>query len=289
MIDLACHANVLVPVVADPRFGAAIEEIADMGYRRIVLPFFADSDAAADVVERCREYGIEPIAMCRQTPDRDVSSADAATAAAGEQWLRAQVDLVADLGIDHITGLAYGVFGTATSPVDDARFVATAQRVGAVAEDAHARGVMLTCEVLNRYETAFMNTAARAVEFVRASGSHHLRLHLDTFHMAIEETSILDAIHLALPHLGYLELGQSGRGELASGVLEIDALVAATLDAGYDGRWGIEAFSSAVLTEASSAALSIWRAPYRDGVTLARDAMTIFRRGVSARTHDSTT
>ena len=76
----------------------------------------------------------------------------------------------------------------------------------------------MTFEVLNRYETAMLNTAQQALEFIAASGSDHLRVHLDTFHMAVEETDMLGAVRSAVPVLGYLELGQSGRGPLAAGV-----------------------------------------------------------------------
>ena len=75
----------------------------------------------------------------------------------------------------------------------------------------------MTFEVLNRYETSLVNTAAQAVAYVGLSGSEHLRIHLDTFHMAVEEADMSEAIRVAMPVLGYLELGQSGRGLLERG------------------------------------------------------------------------
>ncbi len=70
---------------------------------------------------------------------------------------------------------------------------------------------MMTFEVLNRYETAMINTAVQAMEYVALSGSENLKIHLDTFHMAIEESNTFDPISPALAKLGYLELGQSSR------------------------------------------------------------------------------
>ena len=96
----------------------------------------------------------------------------------------------------------------------------------------------MTFEVLNRYETSLVNTAAQAVAYVGLSGSEHLRIHLDTFHMAVEEADISEAIRIAMPALGYLELGQSGRGPLSTGALDIPEIVRSALDDGYDGQVG---------------------------------------------------
>jgi D-psicose/D-tagatose/L-ribulose 3-epimerase len=149
--------------------------------------------------------------------------------------------------------------------------------LGAVADFAHEQGVTMTFEVLNRYETAMLNTAQQALDFVAASGSDHLRVHLDTFHMAVEEADMLGAIRSAAPVLGYLELGQSGRGPLATGSVDTAAAVREAIRAGYRGRIGVEAFSRSVLPGFLGDLLAIWREPYTDGAALAAEAIDIVR------------
>jgi D-psicose/D-tagatose/L-ribulose 3-epimerase len=140
----------------------------------------------------------------------------------------------------------------------------------------------MTFEVLNRYETAMLNTAQQALDFIAASGSDHLRVHLDTFHMAVEEADMLAAVRSAVPVLGYLELGQSGRGPLGAGSVDPGAVVREAIMAGYGGRIGLEAFSRSVLSSAVSDLLGIWREPYTDGRALAAEAMSIIRAAETA-------
>jgi D-psicose/D-tagatose/L-ribulose 3-epimerase len=140
----------------------------------------------------------------------------------------------------------------------------------------------MTFEVLNRYETSVVNTAAQAMDYVSASGSEHLWIHLDTFHMAIEESDASAAIRTALPRLGYLELGQSGRGPLSSGVVDVAGIVRQALDDGYEGRWGIEAFSRSTLDSGAADMLAIWRHPFDDGAALAADASHTIGAGWAA-------
>lgn len=75
-----------------------------------------------------------------------------------------------------------------------------------VAEDC---GVLYCCEVVNRFEQYLLNTAKEGVEFVKRLGSPNARVLLDTFHMNIEEDSMVDAILEAGPWLGISTWGRT--------------------------------------------------------------------------------
>jgi len=284
-LDLACHVNVVIPDARPELLGPTLAALSGLGYRRAVLP---PLDAAATDADALRalfaEHGVAPITIAGQAPGADVSSDDAEEAAAGAAALRAVVDLTAALGGDQMNGVPYGLFSHPTAPVSPARFDRAAKAVGEVAEYAYERGITMTFEVLNRYETSVVNTAERAMELVERSGSEHLRIHLDTFHMAIEEADLSAAIRLALPRLGYLELGQSGRGFLGTGAIDLPALIAQAIDDGYTGRWGVEAFSRSILPEPAADTLAIWRSPFQDGVELADAALRVIRKGWASST-----
>ncbi|MFG6475913.1 sugar phosphate isomerase/epimerase family protein [Microbacterium sp. P06] len=284
-LDLACHVNVLVADVEPRALGEALRTLAGLGYRRAVLPPL-DSGAtdAAALRALFAGSGIAPITIAGQSPGADVSSEDPDEAAAGEAALRATVDLTAALGGDQMNGVPYGLFSHPTAPVSAQRRDRSARAVGRVADYAHERGIVMTFEVLNRYETSLVNTAAQAMEFAERSGSEHLRIHLDTFHMAVEEADLAAAIRTALPRLAYLELGQSGRGFLSGGAIDLPVLVSRAIDDGYDGRWGVEAFSRGGLIEPVADMLAIWRSPFEDGRGLAEDALRVIRRGWSDST-----
>jgi D-psicose/D-tagatose/L-ribulose 3-epimerase len=100
--------------------------------------------------------------------------------------------------------------------------------------------------------------------------------------MAIEEADASAAIRTALPRLGYIELGQSGRGPLSSGAVDIPGIVRQALNDGYQGRWGIEAFSRRTLDTAAADMLSIWRSPFDDGAAFATDASHMIEAGRAA-------
>ena len=285
-LDVACHLNVLVPDASIEGLPPVLGAIAAAGYQRVVMPPLDPASTDAAGIRRLfADAGLSPITIAGgQAPGADVSSADADERAAGAEILRSVVDLTVALGGDQMNGVPYGPFGPPSRPTDRAAVERSAREVGAVADYAHERGVAMTFEVLNRYETSLVNTAAQAVAFVELSGSAHLGIHLDTFHMAVEEADIQAAISLALPRLAYLELGQSGRGMLSTGAVDISGVVRSALDAAYAGRWGIEAFSRAVLSEPAAAMLAIWRSPYDDGIELAADAMRVIQLGWSAST-----
>ncbi|MET0862262.1 MAG: sugar phosphate isomerase/epimerase [Microbacterium sp.] len=285
-LDVACHLNVFAADAAGSAFTDALDAIAAAGFTRVVLPPLDPASTDAGRLRRLlEERGLAPITIAGgQSAGADVSSADAGERAAGAALLRSIVDLTAALGGDQMNGVPYGPFGPPRGPTSREAVDRSAREVGAVADYAHEHGIAMTFEVLNRYETSLLNTAAQAMAFAVESGSEHLRIHLDTFHMAIEEADIDEAVRLALPRLAYLELGQSGRGMLSTGALDVAGIVRAALEAGYEGRWGIEAFSRSILSEPASDMLAIWRAPYDDGGELADDAMRVIQRGWSSST-----
>ena len=279
-LDVAFHVNAALPGHDDPRLGALLDAVAELGYRRVVLPplGLADIDAGA-VRAAFDERGLVAVPMAGQNPEADVSSVDPWVREAGAKAIRDAIELAARLGSDRVGGVPYGAFGRPAEPVARDAWRRSAAAVGLAAEEAFERGVSMTIEVLNRYETAMMNTAEQAMAYVEESGSEHLLIHLDTFHMAIEERDTAAAIRTAMPRLGYIELGQSGRGMLSTGSVDVPAVVRGALDAGYTGRWGVEAFSAQLLPEPAQQALAIWRPAYRDGTVLAADAARIIAAG----------
>jgi D-psicose/D-tagatose/L-ribulose 3-epimerase len=280
-VDLACHGAILVAAATPETLPASLAAIAALGYSRIVLPPLdpATTDAAA-LGRVITEHGLAPITMVGGlSPESDVGSADPAVRAVGADILRSVIDFSVAVGSDQVNGVPYGLFGHPVGAISPEAFARSAREVGLAADYAHDHGITLTFEVLNRYETPLVNTAEQAMRFVELSGSENLRIHLDTFHMAIEEADMAAAIRLALPKLGYLELGQSGRGFISTGVVDNAEVVRIALDASYTGRFGIEAFARSIMPAGLGDVLAIWRDPYESGVELAADAAEVVRRG----------
>src|SRR5207248_3024919 len=77
---------------------------------------------------------------------------------------------------------------------------------------AQRNGKQVCLEPLNRFETDFINTCDQAIKMIDDVGSPALKLHLDTFHMNIEEKDQAAAIRKAGKLLGHFHACGSDRG-----------------------------------------------------------------------------
>jgi D-psicose/D-tagatose/L-ribulose 3-epimerase len=146
-------------------------------------------------------------------------------------------------------------------------------------EDAEvsAAGERLGIEVVNRYESNLVNTSRQGVEYVEQVGDDQVYVHLDTYHMNIEEPDMFTPVLTAGPKLGYVHIGESHRGYLGSGTVDFDSFFRALAHIGYDGPIVFESFSSAVVHKDLSTMLGIWRNLWSDGLDLGRHANNFIR------------
>ncbi|MEO7413292.1 MAG: sugar phosphate isomerase/epimerase [Opitutaceae bacterium] len=126
-----------------------------------------------------------------------------------------------------------------------------------LAKYAEARGRIIALEPLNRFETDFINTCDQGLAMIDDVGSPALRLHLDTFHMNIEEKDLGAAIIKAGAQLAHFHACGSDRGTPGGDHTDWNGIAAALKSIGYDGAVVIESFTSDVKVIARAAA--IWR------------------------------
>ncbi|VXB91244.1 sugar phosphate isomerase/epimerase [Citricoccus sp. K5] len=276
-VDLACQSAAFTTDPFSEEFTRSLPVLQDAGYRRVVLgPLDPSSRGIEALGQRIHDAGLVPITMAVQSPEANVMSDEPTVRRRGFDQLRRFVNMTMRMGGDQLNGVPYGVHGDTTARPAEGALAHTAQLVGDVADEAAAAGILMTFEVVNRYETSVLNTAAQAVRFVELSGSRNLKIHLDTFHMAIEEKDLLGSVAHALPHLGYLEFGQSSRGLLSTGSLDLSRILKEVQALGYAGRFGVEGFSRAVMQESVADALKIWDTTFRTGEEFVRDAAALF-------------
>jgi len=117
------------------------------------------------------------------------------------------------------------------------RLARSLRRIGSRAADM---GVPVNIEVINRYEVNIFNTSAETAQFIAEHDLKNCFVHLDTFHMAIEETSIPDAIRTAGDKLGYFHLADNHRHACGTGALNFREILAALKEIGYQGYLSVE-------------------------------------------------
>nr|WP_210258704.1 MULTISPECIES: sugar phosphate isomerase/epimerase family protein [unclassified Devosia] len=154
-------------------------------------------------------------------------------------------------------------------------FKAAAEGLALVAETARGMGMILSLEVVTRYETNLINTAADAVRLIEAIGADNVKVDLDTFHMNIEEDDMMATLELALPHLAYFEIDQNHRGLLSRGTIQFSPLLQRLKAAEYSGLVGVEAFSSAISHPDITAGVGAWRNMFEDGDEVAREGIEL--------------
>ncbi|MGZ4608859.1 MAG: sugar phosphate isomerase/epimerase family protein, partial [Actinomycetes bacterium] len=129
----------------------------------------------------------------------------------------------------------------------------------------------LSLEVVNRYETNVVNTAADMLGLIEEIGAD-IGVQLDGYHMNIEENDFVQPIETIRDKLRYLHIGESHRGYLGTGTIDFDALFGAVRSVGYTGPITFESFSSAVVHPDLSNALAVWRNLWDDSRDLAETA-----------------
>lgn len=92
----------------------------------------------------------------------------------------------------------------------------------------YALGTELYIEPLNHYQTHFINTLADAARVRRKIKDHpHIKLLADLFHMAMEESSIPQALTDHAADIAYLHVADSNRRLPGRGLLDFAAIGAA--------------------------------------------------------------
>lgn len=127
-------------------------------------------------------------------------------------------------------------------------------------ELAGERRVRIFLEVINRYETNIFNTAAETAEFIRANKLSHCYVHLDTFHMGIEECDPMGAIRSCGDRLGYFHVADNTRLCPGTGQIDFRKILAGLADLRYQGYVNVECLPFADRVQTAVQALECLRA-----------------------------
>lgn len=100
---------------------------------------------------------------------------------------------------------------------------------------AHALGVPLLFEPLNRYETNLVRTVDEGLDLLQPLRTKNVKLLCDLFHMNIEESSIADALRRAGTALGHVHFADSNRHAIGLGHTDMAPIAAALREIGYAG------------------------------------------------------
>jgi len=282
---IGVHALVWVGGWSEAESERAIAATAACGYDLIEVPLLDPRTVDPEVTARQLEsHGIGATASLGLSFDTDISSTDPEAVARGEALLNDALSVARDMGANYLGGVLFSALNKFPAPATTEGRRNSMEVLARLAEKAKASGITLGLEAVNRYESNLINTGAQAMEFIKESGADNIKVHLDSYHMNIEEGDLAAAIKSCGDMLGYFHVGESHRGYLGTGTIDFQAIFRNLADIGYEGTITFESFSSAVVDPKLSTALAVWRNLWSDGEDLATHARKFMEAELYAAT-----
>jgi D-psicose/D-tagatose/L-ribulose 3-epimerase len=206
------------------------------------------------------QHGLTCSSICAAMgPGRDLRGTKEEQSTA-VSYLQSVIDVMPILGCPILVGPLYSSVGRA-EPVSEKDYQmqwnTVVTHLKNLAAYAEKKEVNLAIEPLNRYETDFINTAAQGLKMIADVDSNSLLLHLDSFHMNIEEKDLAKAILSAGDKLGHFHACGSDRGTPGGDHTNWNQISAALKQIDYQQQVVIESFTTDVKIIAKAA--SIWR------------------------------
>ncbi|WP_269225129.1 sugar phosphate isomerase/epimerase family protein [Flavobacterium eburneipallidum] len=193
--------------------------------------------------------------------------------------IKAALDKVAEMDGDFLGGVLHSAIGTFTGkPLSDEEKVILHQVFSEVLDYAQKSNITIAPEPINRYESYVYTAADEVLNLIESLKKPNLGLHLDTFHMNIEEQSFYDPIIKAGNHLKHVHITESDRGMTGEGNVHWDDFFKALGEIKYEGPLVLENFSSEIKELVGPT--SLWRPSKYNSEDLAKGSLVFMKQMV---------
>ena len=207
-------------------------------------------------------------------PERDLAHDDPAVRKNAAEYIQTLIRAAEAWNAPLVSGPMYSATGKARQAPPEQRRIEWERATSGVrklADIAAASNVQLALEILNRFETDMLNTVAQGMDFIKDVGRDNVGLHLDTFHMHLEEKNSPAAIRLAGDRLFHFHACENDRGVPGTGQVNWNGIAQALKDIHYNHAIVIESFTPDVKEIAG--AVRIWREIAPDQDTIAQQGL----------------
>lgn len=277
-LEFGGHALVWVGDWSPASARSAISSAARNGYDYIELAIFDPwSFDIAMTKDLLQEFNLRAHASLGLSAKTDVTSPDALIVKKGDELLCKVADVLHALGGTELCGVIYSSLAKYPGPASKEARASSVAAMQRLADYTAELGINIDLEVVNRYETNIMNTGLEGLEFLDQVNRPNAFIHLDTYHMNIEEDGLQKSVLAAGERLGYVHIGESHRGYLGTGNVDFDSFFAALKKINYQGPITFESFSSAVVDPALSNTLCVWRNLWNDSDDLAKKSLDFMK------------
>ncbi len=161
-----------------------------------------------------------------------------------------------------VVGLLQGLRSDEPDPVvANRRIVSCLQHLG---REAEARDVDIVIEPVNHLQVGFNHSVGEVRDLIRATGSSALRPMVDTIHMNIEETSLIQPIYDCGAELRHVHLCESQGGLPGTGTIDFAGVLEALERIGYPHFASVKVYRKAGLSDAVEQSMAFFRG-FRSG------------------------
>jgi D-psicose/D-tagatose/L-ribulose 3-epimerase len=269
-MQIGIHTFIWNDGQSQPQIEEALRKTKEAGFVLMELPGLDPKVIKVDrVAQLAQQLDLKLAASCGLPPDCDVTSDDPATVKRGEALVHEQVLIARDVGATQLSGPIYSGHQKFLTLPTKKGWDTSVDVLRRVSETAKSAGVSICFEVLNRYETNLINTVEQGLAFIQDTGADNIFLHIDTYHMNIEEAGMTRAIKRAGNRIGYFHVGESHRGLLGTGHINFAPVFDALLEIGYSKNISVEAFNNHAMGDRLRAILASWRDVWRDPMNYA--------------------
>lgn len=238
-------------IYGDEPLEVTFQRLQRYGYDGVELKGEPKLYQAGEVRKLCKKYNLSVLSIAGIYPwptlERDIASSDEGVRKKAVDYLQNCIDLAAGVGAPLVVVVPSAV--GKTSPIDsfedEEEWIQEKERVWnyavlsvrEAAKYAEAKGILLVIEPINRYETFLVNTAEEGLRFIAEVNSPAVKIHLDVFHMNIEEANPAEAIRRCGKLLMNLHISDSNRMAVGDGHVDFRAIMYALKEIRY--QWAL--------------------------------------------------
>lgn len=258
-----------------------IDKAASIGYDGVEIPTFDGNIDENAINQKLQSVSgnLKAIVVGGGSPDKDVSSTDTSIREKGLEYIKKLIDKADRIESDMVCGPLYSAVGKALYLTDEEK-KKSLQRTAGVIKDAAKyaadKGIEIALEPLCRYDSYLINTTEQMMSFIEMTDSPNVGILLDTFHMNIEEDSMIEPILLAGEKFRHFQVCENNRGVPGKGQMDWEGIRKTVKRSGYNGWISLESFTP--YDRVFSEMMRSWRPLDKDQDTFAKDGLAFLKK-----------
>ena len=259
-----------------------IDHARELDFDLIEIPLMEiEKVDSGKIKERLQAAGLGVCTSTACSEEQDITGEEEGTRRNGVEYLKQCVQATRAMGGTTFSGVIYSAIGRRIDGIPDKRYWERSSKgLKEVARFARDHGITIGIEPVNRYETFLINTCDQALELLDMIDEPNVGVHLDAYHMNIEEDEFYGPTLKAVPHLCHFHLSESHRGTPGRGTVDWEGIYRALGETGYEGVVGLESFIE--VSKAMQAATCIWRTLAPSSDELLREGLK-YLKGIEAK------